>query len=416
MKLFSANQIILDAKDSYQKLQHIIENYKDTPFLYQGRDENIKDVIYHLVAWHHILLNLVKTNPSLPFELKPGYTWKNLEALNYSIQKEAASLSLEAVLSVFAHTHQSIMDWVKDLSKEVLNTRGYYPFTSPSNLGEFIHECMGGHYDWAIQSIEYHMGDASLRPLFKSLSTVDGIEAIVLGGSRGKGLGDALSDYDIYVYAKNPIPVEIRQQIMSPFMSLMEYNNQFFETEDDGILKNGLGIEFIYRNLSDFKLMMEKLFNLEVNRGYSTCFLDNLLTSKIIYDPQKSYRNLQDTYRFKDKQDLYSKIITQNIPLIYGTQPALFDQVVKAVKRQDYPAVNHRLAEYFSLYFDTLFAINHVNHPGEKRMLEKAVSLPKKPVNLKERVDRIFKELTKDSYLEDLKLLSLELIELSKKA
>jgi hypothetical protein len=412
--IYTINSIVIDANKQYQILMDLVKNNSNKPFLYTGRDENVRDVLYHLYGWHTILQNLVQTNPKQPFELRPGYTWKTLEKLNYTIQQEAEALDLTTVLSMFEKTHHALLSWVQTLTDSVLNDPSLYPFTAPSNLGEFVHECMGGHYAWAIQSIKFHLGDDDIRPLFERFKTIPEVEAIVLGGSRGKQQGDDLSDYDIYVYTTKPIDVETRKKIIGPAVSLMEYNHQFFETEDDGILNNGIGIEFIYRNLADFESMMVRLFDGQVNRGYSTCFLDNLLTTKIIYDPKGAYKHLQDTYRFQDKTKLYQKVIDQNIPLLYGTQPNYLDQIEKAVKRGDIVAINHRLTEYFSLFFDTLFAINHINHPGEKRMLDKALTLPKQPKNLKEIVEKIFKNPTSGLYMEGLKTLTLDLIHLSK--
>jgi hypothetical protein len=412
--VYAVSSIIVDAKKQYQTLIELVKNNLNKPFLYTGRDENCRDVLYHLYGWHIILQELVRTNPKRPFELRPGFTWKTLEKLNYTIKTEAEAYDLKTVLSMLNQTHHHLLSWVQTLNDAVINEENLYPFTAPSNLGEFVHECMGGHYQWAIQSIQFHLGDDAIRPLFDHFKTIPEVEAIVLGGSRGKQQGDAWSDYDIYVYTKKPIDVAIRKEIIEPFVRLMEYNHQFFETEDDGILNNGIGIEFIYRNLADFESMMVRLFDGQVNRGYSTCFLDNLLTTKIIYDPKGTYKSLQNAYRFKDKTALYQQIIKQNIPLLYGTQPNYLDQIEKAVKRGDIVAINHRLTEYFSLFFDTLFAINQINHPGEKRMLEKALTLPKQPQNLKETVEKIFQNPTSDAYLEDLKTLTLNLIHLSK--
>lgn len=411
---FTVLGILEDAANKYNVLMAQVEQNASVPFLFVGRDENIRDVLYHLYGWHQILIDLMKKNPNPPIELRPGYTWKNLNELNYTIKKEAESFTLQQVLHRLDETHQNLMKVVQKLSNDTVNARGLYPFTAPSVLGEFIHECMGGHYQWAINTIEFHLGDPKLRPLLDGFKSIPEVEAIVLGGSRGKQQGDSLSDYDIYVYSVKPIDVELRKEIIGPHVSLMEYNHQFFETEDDGILHNGVGIEFIYRNLNDFKSMMVRLFDGHVNRGYSTCFLDNLLTTKIIYDKQGSYKTLQEAYRFKDRTALYQQVIRQNIPLLYGTQPNYFDQIVKAVKRQDTVAVNHRLTEYFSLFFDTLFAINQVNHPGEKRMLEKALSLPKQPKDLKKTVDNVFENITTGEFINDLEQLTLELIKLTK--
>ena len=50
--------------------------------------------------------------------------------------------------------------------------------------------------------------------------------------------------------------------------------------------------------------------------------------------------------------------------------PAYPKQIIKDVQRNDFVSINHRIKEFLASYFDLLFAINEVTHPGEKRLVQ----------------------------------------------
>lgn len=228
--------------------------------------------------------------------------------------------------------------------------------------------------------------------LINKLADHPSIEGIMLGGSRAVNCHDSTSDYDVYVYIKEDIPEEDRRKIMAPYVSYMEYSNHFFELEDDGILKNGIDIEFIYRKIPELdELLNDIVFNHNVWTGYTTCFLDNLLNANILYDENNNLSNLRIKYDMPYPQELKKAIIKKNALLIKDYMPSLFYQVEKAVKRKDLNSINHRMTELMASYFDILFALNETLHPGEKRLIEKCSTLKLKPINFELRYEEILK-------------------------
>lgn len=94
----------------------------------------------------------------------------------------------------------------------------------------------------------------------------------------------------------------------------------------------------------------------------------NLITSQILFDRNGAFSALQEKYRIPYPQQLKKNIISKNMSLLNGMLPSFDTQIKKAVRRQDLVSVNHRVTEFLASYFDVIFALNEMTHPGEKRM------------------------------------------------
>ena len=102
--------------------------------------------------------------------------------------------------------------------------------------------------------------------------------------------------------------------------------------------------------------------------GYTTCMWHNLITSKIVYDKNGKLQELQTKYQIPYPKKLKENIISNNMKLLSGMLPSFDTQIEKAENRNDFVSVNHRVAEFLASYFDIIFALNEMTHPGEKRM------------------------------------------------
>ena len=205
--------------------------------------------------------------------------------------------------------------------------------------------------------------------LFEELSRLPQVEAIALGGSRATGRNDEKSDYDVYVYLTAPLEEAYRRVILSKYCSYMEIGNTFWELEDDVTLLDGIDMDIIYRNLEDFARGIASVVDdCTAWNGYTTCMWHNLITSRIIFDRIGRLQKLQARYQIPYPQKLKENIISRNMNLLSGMLPSFDTQIQKAENRGDLVSVNHRVTEFLASYFDILFALNEMTHPGEKRM------------------------------------------------
>lgn len=235
--------------------------------------------------------------------------------------------------------------------------------------------------------------------LWHEFALLPEVEAIALGGSRAGTHYDETSDYDLYLYCVRTPEECIRKQILEKYCRYMEIGNAFWELEDDCTLKDGVDIDILYRNLEDFSQdiywVVEKH---AAHNGYTTCMWHNLLHSRILYDKNGKLAMLQRQYDIPYPDGLRDNIIRQNLRLLRGNLPSYNLQIKKAAARRDWVSVNHRTAAFLESYFDIIFALNKLTHPGEKRMVQYAKEQAEVlPAHFEENLDCLFRNLFTDT-------------------
>lgn len=237
-----------------------------------------------------------------------------------------------------------------------------------------------------------------VEKLFEEISSIPQVEAIALGGSRATGRNDEKSDYDVYVYLTESVDETIRRSILEKYCQYMEISNSFWELEDDVTLKDGIDMDIIYRNMNDFENMVSSVVdNCVAWNGYTTCMWHNLITSKIVFDRNGNLQKLQEKYKIPYPKKLKENIISNNMKLLHGMLPSFDMQIEKAENRGDLVSVNHRVTEFLASYFDIIFALNEMTHPGEKRM-QSICSKECKilPNNFDENLNRLFQGMFRE--------------------
>ncbi len=208
-----------------------------------------------------------------------------------------------------------------------------------------------------------------IRQLAEALKPLTEIAAVVMGGSRGAGNEDAFSDTDLYVYCSQPIP-ESRRELLAPLVEKGEYGNDYWEYEDNLLLKNGEKVDIIYRNIERLKGYLSRLQKYpHQSAGYSTCFWHNILHGEILWERNGAFTELRNSLPGEYSDELRRVIVQRSWHLIAGSMVSYSAQIRTAAKRGDVVSLQHRVTGLLSSSFDLLFALNRQLHPGEKKLL-----------------------------------------------
>ncbi len=122
------------------------------------RDKNLRDVLMHLVEWHHLLLEWIKNRENgsnKPFLLE-GYNWKTYGEMNLLFYRRCQNISEAEALEKFKESHRQVMEALDTFSQEELFTNTYYPWVGGSCIGSYFISVTSSHYDWAMKKIKAH--------------------------------------------------------------------------------------------------------------------------------------------------------------------------------------------------------------------------------------------------------------------
>lgn len=204
------------------------------------------------------------------------------------------------------------------------------------------------------------------------------VEAVALGGSRGgAGLGAvAGSDIDVEVYTRGEIALDVRRGIVAAAggASRADLGMGFWGPGDEWIdAATGAHVDVVYFDAAWMEdRIAAVLDHHEANLGYTTCFWHTIRGAVVLEDQRGWLGGLKARSDVAYPEALRTAIVALNHPVLRGILPSYANQLAKAAARDDKVSVNHRLAGLLASYFDVLFAVNRVTHPGEKRLVEAA--------------------------------------------
>jgi hypothetical protein len=211
------------------------------------------------------------------------------------------------------------------------------------------------------------------RELARRFQAFQTVEAVAWGGSQAAG--DPLSDIDLYVYTSAAIPLDAREVLVAEMgATRADLNLQFWDLGDEWYdAATGIEVDVIYWEPAWIEGQLDRVWRQrQASLGYTTCFWYTLRHSRLLFDRQGWFHGLQQQSEQPYPEALRRAVIAKNHAVLRRVIPSYIHQIEKASRRGDRVSLNHRVAALLASYFDVIFALNRVLHPGEKRLIERA--------------------------------------------
>lgn len=210
------------------------------------------------------------------------------------------------------------------------------------------------------------------RRLSARYAALGAVEAVAIAGSLMHGVADKTSDVDLYVYTRADLTPAQRAAIVSPETDPASIDNSFWGPGDEWIdTATKLHVDVMFFSAAWIEDQLNRsLVRYEASTGYSTCFWHTIRVSQLLFDRTDWFEALRERADVPYPAPLVRAIVAMNEPILRRTSSSYLNQIKKAITRGDLVSVNHRVAAFLASYFDVLFALNRVTHPGEKRLLD----------------------------------------------
>jgi predicted nucleotidyltransferase len=217
---------------------------------------------------------------------------------------------------------------------------------------------------------------ALLTELAAEFSALPEVTAVVMAGSKGSGVSDSRSDLDVCVYAEPEPSTAWRADLARRLGSRASIDNHFWEPGDEWVAQRTGGVvDVMYRAPRWIEEQIDRVMvRHEASVGYSTCFLYNVLHSVSLYDRSGWFASLHARASQPYPDPLRRAVVAKNHPILRRTLSSYLHQIELALARDDCVSVNHRVAALLASYFDILFAVNRLPHPGEKRQVAQVLN------------------------------------------
>lgn len=250
------------------------------------------------------------------------------------------------------------------------------------------------------------------------LKFIDGVKAIVLGGSHAVGLATEKSDLDIGIYYSEQSHFDIEK--IKTIANKFSNNDQptvtgFYEwgpwVNGGAWINTAKGeVDLLYKNIDQILKTIdnakngiwENSFEQQPPYGFSSIiFLAETHSCIPLYDPENVISKLKDSVKQYPKK-LKQSVVQQSL---WSAEFTIWQAEKFAAKTDMYNTVGCLTRAMYSIV-STLFALNEIYPMGDKRAIEIVEKTKNKPINFTNKINAIL-SCDKKSLAENVRLLKL---------
>jgi predicted nucleotidyltransferase len=250
------------------------------------------------------------------------------------------------------------------------------------------------------------------------LKFIDGVKAIVLGGSYAVGLATEKSDLDIGIYYSEQSHFDIEK--IKTIANKFSNNDQptvtgFYEwgpwVNGGAWINTAKGeVDLLYKNIDQILKTIdnakngiwENNFEQQPPYGFSSIiFLAETHSCIPLYDPENVISKLKDSVK-QYPQKLKQSVVQQSL---WSAEFTIWQAEKFAGKTDMYNTVGCLTRAMYSIV-STLFALNEIYPMGDKRAIEILEKTKNKPINFTNKINAIL-SCDKKSLAENVRLLKL---------
>ncbi len=219
------------------------------------------------------------------------------------------------------------------------------------------------------------------KQICEKVKAIEGVKAIVIGGSVARGYADEYSDLELPIFW-DKLPDENARKLIVKELNAEYFYPYNYEANEDNVIANGFRIDLWHLTVDDEENAIKNvIIDLKTDFGYSNA-MDTIRACIPLFGEETVYSWKKRAEEYP--KEIAIKNIKESLQSIDSTQAELY------IKRENSTLIYEQIANLQKNIFLILLALNKEYFPTFKWMYKSLETFRIKPENIEQRFRDIF--------------------------